>query len=67
MENMENMENIQNGCQCDKEGKCKEVAHCVYKAAKLVLKAATVCAIFHVAKEVHKVHKAIKHEHKHLI
>lgn len=51
-------------CRCDgKESRCHEVAKCAYKVAKLVLKAATVCALVQVAKEMHKVHKAIEHKH----
>lgn len=54
------------GCQCaEKECKCHQVCKCAYKVAKIVLKAATVCALFRVAKEVHKVHKAIEHNHRH--
>lgn len=48
-----------------KECKCKHVEKCVYRVAKLVLKAATVCALCHVAKELHKVHKAIEHKSHH--
>lgn len=52
-------------CSCaPKQCKCEKIAHCAYHVAKLLLKAATVCAICHVAKEVHKVHKAIEHKHR---
>lgn len=55
-------------CQCaEKKCKCHEVAHCAYKVAKLMAKVATVCAICHVAKELHKLRKTVEHKHPHLI
>ena len=36
--------------------------HLGLKIAKLVLKAGLVCATVHVAKELHKIHKAIEHK-----
>lgn len=63
MEN-EMIQEAEHACQCKGKGEC--VGKCVYKGVKLLLKAATVCALFHVAKEVHKVHKAIEHK-KHVL
>lgn len=49
------------GCQC-KKSECEKVAKCVYKSVKLVMKAATIYALFRIAKEGHKIHKAIEHK-----
>lgn len=44
----------------DEECKCSPAAHRCMKIAKLVLKAAQVAATICIAKEIHRVHKAIE-------
>lgn len=62
------LDNNEENCKCAPAAcKCEKIAHCAYHVAKILLKAATVCAICHVAKEVHKVHKAIERKSRPLL
>lgn len=67
---MENNE-VKEGCNCAPDCKCerKEVMKCVYRAAKLAMKAASVVAAFMMVSElgktrhhIKKIEKALRHD-----